>query len=220
MTRVKKGDFIEINYVGRVKQTNEIFDLTDEKLAHEQNLQHQHHLGPVIICVGESQILNGLDENLIGKETGKNYRIELNAEYAFGKKDASLMKIIPISVFQKQNINVFPGMQVSIDKLLGIVRVASGGRVIVDFNHPLAGKDVFYELTISRIIEDKKEAIQSFFHILGVAVEINITNDIASISLEKEIPKAVKEELSNKIKRLMKIDVNFIEKRPLENNKT
>ena len=92
MTRVKKGDFIEVSYIGKVASTQVIFDLTDEKLAKEQHIYNPNHIyGPLIICIGEAQILKGIDDNLVGKEVGKTYRIELNAENAFGKKDPKLI---------------------------------------------------------------------------------------------------------------------------------
>ena len=207
MVNAKPKDFIEVSYVGKVASTQVIFDLTDEKLAKEQHIYNPNHVyRPLIICIGEAQILKGIDDNLVGKEVEKTYHIDLNVENAFGKKDPKLIKIIPSSVFHKQNIDVFPGMQVTVDRILGIVRVVRGGRVIVDFNHPIAGKDVYYELTIIRIIEDKKEEIESLFKFMGISAGISLEGYHASISLEKELPEKMKKDLSDKIKRLVKVE--------------
>jgi len=207
MTRVKKGDFIEVDYIGRVTGTGVIFDLTDEKIAKEQHVHREKaQYGPVIICVGEIQILPGIDENLVGKEIGKSYTINLTPDNAFGKKDAQLIKIVPLSVFHKQNIQVFPGMQVAVDQLFGIVRVVSGGRVIVDFNHPLAGKEVYYEITLLRIIEDKQEQIKSFFKFLGINVESQIEGNKVALSFDQKLPEQIKKELETRIKRLVKVE--------------
>ena len=50
---------------------------------------------------------------------------------------------------------------------MGIVRSVSGGRVIVDFNHPLSSKDVHYDVEVLKIVTDKKDQIQAFFQYYG-----------------------------------------------------
>ena len=47
-----------------------------------------------------------------------------------------------MSAFKKENITTQPGLQITVDEAVGMVKTVSGGRVIVDFNHPLSGKDI------------------------------------------------------------------------------
>lgn len=220
MIRVKKGDFVEIEYVGRVASDGSIFDLTDEKLARESKLYNQNvRYGPVVICVGEAQILRGIDDNLVGKEVGKKYKIELSAENAFGKKNPKLIKIIPMNTFKKQKIDVFPGMQINADGMIGVVRVVSGGRVIIDFNNPLAGRDVVYEISITKVLTDQKEKILGLFKFIGMDVDVKLEDKNAIIELKKEIPKEMEKELEKKIKKMVGLDeVKLLKKQPLENN--
>ena len=148
--KLKKGDFIEIEYIGRIKDDNKVFDLTNEEVAKKEGIHHKDHIyKPVIICLGFNDIIKGLDEELIGKEPGK-YKIEINSEKAFGKKTYDLIKLVPNSIFNKENIRPFPGLQVNIENLIGTIRSVSGGRSLVDFNHPLAGKDIIYEIEIKK----------------------------------------------------------------------
>ena len=77
-----------------------------------------------------------------------------------------MIKIIPIKVFHEKQMNPYPGMSIQLDNYIAKILSVSGGRVTVDFNNPLAGKDVDYEFTIKRKIEDDKEkvnALQDFF---------------------------------------------------------
>ena len=68
---IKKGDFIEIEYTGRLKEEGFVFDTTDEKIAKEHDLYNSKAAyGPLTICVGEHHVIHGLDEALIGKEKG------------------------------------------------------------------------------------------------------------------------------------------------------
>ena len=71
MATVKKHDFVEIEYTGRIREDNTIFDTTEEKVAKENNAYDEHsEYGSVVICVGENHLPKALEEQLIGKETG------------------------------------------------------------------------------------------------------------------------------------------------------
>ena len=201
---IKKHDFVEIEYTGKLKDENIIFDTTDEKVAKENKL-HGHDYGPIIICVGGEQLLKGLDKNLEGKETGKEYDFDIKPEDAFGKKNAKLIQLIPTNKFKQQKIQPMPGMQLNIDGVVGTVKTVSGGRTLVDFNHPLAGKELSYKIKINKKITDDKEKLSGYLKLsLGTKdFEAEIINGNAKISLKKEIPKEAKERLSKKITELI-----------------
>ncbi|MCH8067460.1 MAG: peptidylprolyl isomerase [Nanoarchaeota archaeon] len=205
MTIVSKNDFIEIEYTGKIKEDNEVFDTTDEKVAKENGLESRSGYGSVIICVGEEQLLKGLDKNLEGKETGKEYDIELKPEEAFGNKNAKLIQLIPTSKFKQQNIQPMPGMQLNMDGVVGTIKTVSGGRTLVDFNHPLSGKEVSYKIKINKKIMDDKEKLEGYLKLsLGTKeIEIEVNDSNAKIKLKKEIPKEAQENLSKKITELI-----------------
>ncbi|MCH8980513.1 hypothetical protein IH922_00675 [candidate division KSB1 bacterium] len=50
-------------------------------------------------------------------------------------------------------------MQINIDGMMGIIKTAGGGRCLVDFNHPLSGKEVTYTIKVNKIITDDKEKL-------------------------------------------------------------
>lgn len=204
MAIVLKKDFVEIEYTGKLKDENIIFDTTDEKLAKENKL-HGHDYGPVIICVGEEQLLKGLDKNIEGKEIGKEYSIEIQPEDAFGKKNAKLIQLIPTNKFKQQKIQPMPGMQLNIDGMIGTIKTVSGGRTLVDFNHPLAGKELSYKIKINKKITDDREKVSSYLKLsLGTKdFKTEIIDSNAKIKLKNEIPKEAKEKLSKKITELI-----------------
>jgi FKBP-type peptidyl-prolyl cis-trans isomerase 2 len=221
MPAIKKGDFVEVEYTGKTKEDNIIFDTTYEKTAKENNIHSQGmEYGPVAVCVGEGQILKGLDEEMEGKETGKEYTIELSPEKAFGKKDVKLIKMIPISAFKKQNIEPQPGLQVNIDGVLGLIRRVGGGRCLVDFNHPLSGKSVVYSLKINKIVSDDKEKIKSYLKLaLNLKSDVEIKENTAEVKLKKEIPKEIQENISKKLAELVTSvkKINFVKDEKKEN---
>ncbi|MBU0461472.1 MAG: FKBP-type peptidyl-prolyl cis-trans isomerase [Nanoarchaeota archaeon] len=164
--KVKKGDFVEIEYDGRLKEPEMLFDTTDEQKAKKEGIYSQNMVyGPVTICVGETQLLKGLDESLVDKEIGKEHEIVLGPEHAFGKKDVRMMKLVPANIFKQHGIKPMVGLQVNIDGTLGVIRTATGGRVIVDFNHPFAGKEVIYNVKITKRIDDKIEKVKAFLNL-------------------------------------------------------
>ena len=162
MDSLQKNDFIEIEFTG--KSNGEIFDTTNKEEAKKIGLEVD--VKPMIISIGNQMLLQGLDEDLVNKEIGKKYTIHLSPEKAFGKRNTSLIKIVSMRIFKEKNINPYPGMALQLDTSIAKVISVSGGRITVDFNNPLAGKEVDYEITIKRKIEDTREkinALQDYF---------------------------------------------------------
>ena len=214
---LKKGDFIEIDYIAKDKDTSSIVDLTSEEEAKKNNIHNKNtKYKPVIICIGENQILKGIDEFLINKEANKEYEIEILPEKAFGKKDPKLMKMMPTQEFKKQNINPFPGLQVRMDNIIGTIRTVSGGRTIVDFNHPLAGHTLIYKIKVNKIVKEDDKKIKSILSPISDDVKVFVKEEVAEIDLE--LPDAFQKEISNKIKQLIPKIKEIKFKNKLKNN--
>tara|TARA_Y100000034_G_scaffold136768_1_gene215599 strand:+ start:31286 stop:32065 length:780 start_codon:yes stop_codon:yes gene_type:complete len=209
MTTIKEKDFIELTYTGTIKEDNIVFDTTDEKIAKDNNIYNeQMNYKPIIICIGQGQLIKGLDHQLIGKEVGKEYTFEIPPEQGFGKKSAKLLKMIPLSVFRKQNIQPMTGLQVNIDGIVGIIRTVTGGRTIVDFNHPLASKNLLYNVKLNKTITDDKDKISAFILLeLGLETKkIEINQGNAKVFIKKESLDTIKDKkdkVSNKIVELI-----------------
>ena len=207
--KIEKGDFVEIDFVGRIKETGQIFDLTDEKVAEENHLTPHHHEGhpshfePLVFCVGEGEVVKGLDQAIQGKEVGQRYVVEVPPEDGFGKKDAKLMKLVPTNLFRKQNIAPMPGLQVNIDTMMGTIRTVTGGRTLVDFNHPLAGRLLVYEVTIRRKLTTEEEKVKAFLklHMRIKPDEIDIKDH--QIVVKQEVPATVQKEVMEKMKNVI-----------------
>jgi len=179
MVKVEKGDVIKLRYTGRIKETGEIFDTTDEEIARQAGIYKENGVyGPVPIAVGAGHVLRGLDEALEGLEVGKKYEIEVPPEKGFGKRDRKLIKTFTLGQFRRQGIIPFPGMPIEIEtesgrKLKGRVLTVSGGRVRVDFNHPYAGKHLIYEVEIVEKVEDPIEKVKAMIELRLPRVDAN-----------------------------------------------
>ncbi len=168
---INRGDFIELEFTGIVN--GEVFDTTDENIA--KSIGYKGEVKPIKIIVGEGMVVRGLDKNLEGKEVGKEYEIKLKPNEAFGEKSAALIKTISINAFNDKSIlkeNSF----INIEGIVARVVKVGSGRVVLDFNHPLAGKEIIYKFKIKRKIEDEEEkvaAILQFFNVKEYKIEKN-----------------------------------------------
>lgn len=204
---IKKNDFIEVEYTGTLKEEKLIFDTTSEKVAKENHIFNSHApYGPSMICVGQHQLLPGLDKNMEGKEIGKEYTFDLTAEEGFGKKSAQLLKLYPLNAFKEQKMMPEPGMQVEIDGHMGLIKTVTGGRVIVDFNHPLASKELVYTIKAVKKVTDDAAKIQSLFsltlNIKKEHIEVSVKEGKAHVKMMK-LPDVFQKEFEKKIKEVI-----------------
>ena len=200
METAKKGDFIELDYTGKLEDGT-VFDTTIEGIAKANDLEKEgHSYKPLVVCVGKGHLLKGLDKHIDGKEVGKTYNVKLSPEDSFGKKSAELIQLISTSKFRKEKMQPAPGLQVNIDGVIGVVKTVTGGRTLVDFNHPLAGRNLDYEFTIRRILIDDNEKLNAMISLFGLDASALVENETARISSAQEIPEEFRKKFSEDVK--------------------
>src|SRR3989344_2118969 len=155
--QTKKNDFIELKYTGYAN--NEIFDSNIEEDLKKINPKAK--VEKLIVAVGQEMVVKGFDKELENKEIDKDYEINIKSADAFGPRNRDLIRTLPLKGFTQQNMNPRPGMILALDNNIVKIIAVSGARVIVDFNNPLAGKDLKYNFKIIRKIDDEKEKIKS-----------------------------------------------------------
>ncbi len=154
-----------IDYVGRVKETGEVFDTTIEEEAKKAGIYDDKHIyEPMLVAVGKSWIIEGVDEALVGREENEEFEVEVPPEKGFGLRDPRKIVLYTRRKLMEAGINgtPLPGSIVTINGMPAIVRVASGGRFLLDFNPPLAGKTLIYKIhvrSICKTLHDKIKAI-------------------------------------------------------------
>ena len=204
--KIKLHDFVEIEYTGKLAD-GKVFDTTYEKVAKENHLHSGNHkYKPAVICVGERQLLPGLDTQLVDKELGKEYTVTLPPEKAFGKRDIKLVKIMPMDMFRQHKVQPHPGLQVDVDGEMGLVTRVSGGRVMVNFNHPLAGKEVIYSYKVLRKVTDQEQKVTAYLSAVlrlpAEAMKIEVKDDAATVTIPGELPMQISAILGQKLMQL------------------
>jgi len=158
---LENGDFVRINYIGTIKESSKVFDTTIEKVAKENNIYDDKitfKAAPMVIGAGHA--IKGLDEGLRGMEVGEKKVCDIPPEKAYGSRDPSLVKVIPLKEFKRQGVKPFPGMMFESDGKVGKVQSVGSGRVRIDFNYGLAGKTLEYDITVEEKINKIEERIR------------------------------------------------------------
>jgi peptidylprolyl isomerase len=169
---IKKSDFIIVNYTGKVKETGEVFDTTSEETAKEGKLYKEGDLyEPRLVVVGEGWLLKALDDALLTFKLNKEESVEIPPENAFGPRDSEKVKLVPLRRLIARGITPKMGAQIEFDKKLATVRTMGSGRVTLDFNPPLAGKTLVYEVIIQKQLKTNEEKIAALIHRRIPAVE-------------------------------------------------
>jgi FKBP-type peptidyl-prolyl cis-trans isomerase 2 len=107
---------------------------------------------PLDIVEGSGEVVPGLEEALMGMRPGESKRAIVPPEKGYGPIDPAKMKSMPASAFKDANGIPKPGMTVEgfENGAVASARVVSvaGGRVAMDFNPPLAGKTLDFEIRV------------------------------------------------------------------------
>jgi peptidylprolyl isomerase len=156
---VKPGDFLLVNFTLKVKESGETVDTTYDAVAKDAHLhQHDTTYGPRFIILGEGWLPKGLEDSLVGADIGKQTTVELPPEKGYGARDPAKMRLVPLRRFREQGVPN-PGAQIELDGRPAIVRAVGAGRVQVDYNHPLAGRTLIYDVSIEKVVEDDNEKV-------------------------------------------------------------
>ncbi len=151
------------------------------------------------VIVGRGFLLKGLDDALLSHNVGDEFVVELDVNNAYGPRQRGLIKMIPFKFFVSNKINPVRGLLVNIDGLLGKIISVGAGRVMVDFNHPLAGKDLRFEVKITGLVSDLNELVSVVVNsVIGEGVKAELVDGVLNLSV-KELPKSVEDKLVDEL---------------------
>ena len=142
---VKEGTVVTFHYTVKDKETGEVYDSSYQRGQ------------PLKVLIGVNQIIPGLEKRLIGLKKGDQAVIEVPAEEAYGPKDPQLIQKLPREYFEGVQLEKGLPLQMRTpDGQVIYLKVVDfdDKEVTVDMNHPLAGRDLVFEVKI----EDVREA--------------------------------------------------------------
>jgi FKBP-type peptidyl-prolyl cis-trans isomerase SlyD len=117
---------------------------------------------PLAILIGHGNIIPGLEKAMEGREAGESFSVDVPAAEAYGERRDGLSQRIPKKHFGEQRL--MPGMQVVLQTNFGprAVTIEKVGMSVVDvdLNHPMAGKDLHFDIEIVDVREASAEEVE------------------------------------------------------------
>ncbi len=163
---IPRNTFVLVEYTIRVRDTNELVDTTLEDIAKKEGRYDPEKVyEPILVIVGEGRLIPGFEEHIEQSgEVGKELTVEIPPEKAYGLRDPSKVKVLNARELLRSGIVPEIGKIIEVGGSVGVIKAISGGRVLVDFNHPLAGKTLICTYKIVKILDDDVEKIRYLLH--------------------------------------------------------
>lgn len=141
MPKVKNGDTVSVHYHGKLKDGT-TFDSSEGR-------------EPLEFKVGAGQVIKGFDKALEGMEPGEKKTVDIPVEEAYGEAAKENFVEFPKSDFPK-DLKPEVGLQLHLSDNQGnhypvVVSEVKEESVVLDANHPLAGKDLVFEIELVSI---------------------------------------------------------------------
>ena len=143
MAQAKHGDTVKIKYSVTLDDGTVFFSNIDGE--------------PLEITIGKDAVIPGLEEALLGMSPGESKKISISSDKGFGAYDQGLVKIIDRNEIPAgTELEVGKELQISqADKIISQYTITniSESSVTLDGNHPLAGKDLAFDVHLIEIAE-------------------------------------------------------------------
>ncbi len=134
---IKKGDKVKIEYEGRFDDGT----VFDSSKVHNKPLEFE---------VGAGQVIKGFEDAIIGMEKNEEKEIKLNPDQAYGEHNPKLVQEVPkeqlppeVKAGMVLMLGLPDGSQVPV-----VVKEVKENSVILDLNHPLAGKVLNFKIKV------------------------------------------------------------------------
>ncbi|MDB2606720.1 peptidylprolyl isomerase [Zobellia sp.] len=143
MSQVKENDKLKVHYTGKLA-TGEVFDSSVERGE------------PLEFTLGRGELIPGFEKGLIDMKVNEKKTVNIPKEEAYGEPKTELIQEVPKSQLP-QDIEPKVGMGLVSQTQSGqeinlLVTDVKEESIVVDGNHPLAGKDLIFELEVVEIL--------------------------------------------------------------------
>ena len=145
MPKVKEGDTVKVHYTGKLTEDGTVFDSSRER-------------EPLEFTLGNGQLIPGFEEAVVGMEEGDSTTVELNSEDAYGERRDDLELEVSKSDLP-DNIDPQVGMQLQMQQqedgqaIPVQITAVEDDFVKLDANHPLAGKDLTFDIELIELVD-------------------------------------------------------------------
>ena len=142
MAQVKHGDTVKIHYTGKLEDGT-IFDTSAKR-------------DPLQFIIGEGQVISGFEQAVVGMNPSESKTVKVPADKAYGPHREEMISVVDQNKIPK-DLKLELGQQLQIpqedgQKIIVAVTNISESSVTLDANHPLAGKDLAFDIQLIEIL--------------------------------------------------------------------
>lgn len=145
MSKVKDGDTVKVHYTGTLTEDGTVFDSSQDR-------------EPLEFTLGEGKLIPGFEKAVVGMEEGDETTVEIESGDAYGQRREDLELEVAKSDLP-DNIEPEVGMQLQMQQqengqaIPVQITAVEDELVKLDANHPLAGKDLTFDIELIEIVD-------------------------------------------------------------------
>lgn len=167
------GDVVRVAYTARVGESGRVIDTTDTEIASDAAIDDVTATGPIPVVLGEGHLFEPVEEAIKKSTIGEAIQVTVEAEDAFGESDPTDCTNVDIDVVPDDVRE--PGTQFTHGGRTGFVESVNEDSAKINFNHPLAGMAIEYELTVREQIDEPLERVNAVLELYGLAGDVEIS---------------------------------------------
>jgi FKBP-type peptidyl-prolyl cis-trans isomerase SlyD len=198
---MKEGEMAVVEYTGRTD--GEVFDTSRKDVAQENDLDRDEEFKPVPVLIGENYVIEGFEDAVEEMNVGDSKQgIEIPPGKGYGHRDSDDVEVYPESEFSQQGIqNISRGDEIMVGQRRGRVVSAQSGRVRIDFNHPLAGQELTYDIEVVDLVDEDEEKAKNIidYRMGHGSVSFNGDTVVLDHSHDHPIPNKIVEKIEQEI---------------------
>ncbi len=160
---ITKNTVVSVHY--RLQEDNATGELVEETFGSD----------PLVFLFGAGQMIPEFERQLEGKKIGDNFSFGIKSAEAYGEFNPEAVVMLPTETFvvdgKLAEDLLVPGNMIPMsdgrgNRMNGVVQEVSEEGVTLDFNHPMAGQDLFFTVQVEAIRDASEEEI-SHGHVHG-----------------------------------------------------
>lgn len=151
MKKIHEGSTVGIDYEGRTN--GKLFDTSKEDIAKAEGIyQQEREYIPLHVTVGDKMLIKGFEDALIDMEEGQEKIVNIEAKDAYGEPREDLIKKFKKDPERDKDLQEGMLILVNVEGRQVPAQVKEvSDEITIDFNHPLAGKNLTFKIKVIKI---------------------------------------------------------------------
>ena len=154
---IEKNTVVSLHY--RLQEENETGELVEETFGSD----------PLVFLYGVGQMIPEFERQLSGKKSGDNFSFGIKSAEAYGEFNPEAVVMLPKETFvvdgKLAEDLLEPGKMIPMsdgngNRMNGVVQEVTDEGVLLDFNHPMAGQDLYFTVQVESVREASEEEVE------------------------------------------------------------